>query len=42
MCIRDSDLNFANPVDPKPRFFRAELKGGVLLVPDWNDPKVRG
>jgi CRISPR-associated protein Cas5d len=36
------DLDFANPADPTPRFFRAELKNGVLLVPDWNDPEVRG
>jgi CRISPR-associated protein Cas5d len=36
------DLDFANPADPTPRFFRAELKSGVLAVPDWNDPEVRG
>lgn len=36
------DLDFDDPADPKPRFFRAELKGGVVLVPDWNDPEVRG
>lgn len=36
------DLDFNNPVDPKPRFFRAELKSGVLLVPNWNDPEERG
>jgi CRISPR-associated protein Cas5d len=36
------DLDFANPADPTPRFFRAELKNGVLMVPDWNDPEVRG
>jgi CRISPR-associated protein Cas5d len=36
------DLDFDNPADPKPRFFRAELKNGVLLVPDSNGPEVRG
>jgi len=36
------DLDFDKPADPKPRFFRAELKNGVLQVPDWNDPEVRG
>ncbi|WP_313953101.1 type I-C CRISPR-associated protein Cas5c [Accumulibacter sp.] len=36
------DLDFDNPADPKPRFFRAELKNGVLAVPDWSDPEVRG
>lgn len=36
------DLDFDNSADPKARFFRAELKNGVLLVPDWNDPEVRG
>lgn len=35
------DLDFDNPADPKPRFFRAELKSGVLTVPDWNGPEVR-
>ena len=36
------DLDFADPAAPKPRFFRAELKDGVLDLPDWNDPEVRG
>lgn len=36
------DLDFDNPADPRPRFFRAELKSGVLAVPDWSDPEVRG
>jgi len=35
------DLDFDNPADPQPRFFRAELKSGVLAVPDWSDPEVR-
>lgn len=36
------DMDFANLADPKPRFFRAELKGGVLAVPDAESPEVRG
>lgn len=36
------DMDFANIVDPKPRFFRAELKDGVLVVPDAESPEVRG
>jgi CRISPR-associated protein Cas5d len=36
------DLDFSKPADPKPRFFRARLDGGVLKVPDWDDPEVRG
>jgi len=36
------DLDFANAAEPKPRFFRAELKEGVMAVPDWNSLEVRG
>jgi len=36
------DMDFGNVADPKPRFFRAELKGGVLAVPDAESPEVRG
>ena len=36
------DLDFDNPADPKPRFFRAELKNGVLAVPNGADPELRG
>lgn len=36
------DMDFANLAGPKPRFFRAELKGGVLAVPDTESPEVRG
>lgn len=36
------DLDFANATEPKPRFFRAELKEGVMAVPDWNSAEVRG
>ena len=36
------DLDFGDPADPKPRFFRAALENGVLNVPAWDDPEVRG
>lgn len=35
------DLDFTDPTDPKPRFFRAELNGGVLVVPELNDAELR-
>lgn len=28
------DLDFSNPADPEPRFFRAEMVGGVIEVPE--------
>lgn len=33
------DLDFANPADPKPKFFRAEMKAGVI---DLMSAEVRG
>ncbi|MBP9229634.1 MAG: type I-C CRISPR-associated protein Cas5 [Azonexus sp.] len=36
------DMDFANLAEPKPRFFRAKLKSGVLAVPDAESPEVRG
>ncbi len=36
------DMDFDNLADPKPRFFRAELKDGVMTVPDAASPEVRG
>jgi len=36
------DLDFANAAEPKPRFFRAELKNGALAVPDAESAEVRG
>lgn len=36
------DIDFADATNPKPRFFRAELKEGAMTVPDWNSPEVRG
>jgi CRISPR-associated protein Cas5d len=36
------DMDFVDAADPKPRFFRAELKSGVMVVPDADSPEVRG
>lgn len=35
------DLDFSNPEDVKPMFFRAELKEGVLIVPSRDGEEVR-
>ena len=35
------DLDFSNPTDPHPRFFRAALENGVVNVPAWNSGEVR-
>ncbi len=34
------DLDFKDPADPKPAFFRARMEKGVIQVPDWNSPEV--
>lgn len=36
------DMDYAKAADPQPRFFRAQLEGGVLNVPVWNSEEVRG
>ncbi len=36
------DLDYRNPGDPSPRFFRARLQSGVLSVPRWDSEEVRG
>lgn len=36
------DLDFSTPADPQPRFFRAQLKDGVVVVPAWDGEEVRG
>jgi len=36
------DLDFSNPADPTPRFFRARLENGVVHVPAWDSEEVRG
>ena len=35
------DLDFSDPRDPKPAFFRARLENGVVTVPDWDSKEVR-
>lgn len=35
------DLDFTNPADPQPRFFRAEMRQGVVEVPRFDDGEVR-
>jgi len=35
------DLDFSDPADPQPRFFRAQLESGVVQVPAWNSEEVR-
>jgi CRISPR-associated protein Cas5d len=37
------DMDFSDPGDIKPMFFRPELKNGVIDVPDrMNSEEVRG
>lgn len=36
------DLNFAGRDGIHPRFFRARLESGVLRVPRWDSPEIRG
>jgi len=35
------DLDFSNPADPVPRFFRAQMTDGVIDVPDSDAEEVR-
>ena len=35
------DLDFANPANPVPRFFRAQMTDGVVTVPDFEGAEVR-
>lgn len=34
------DLDFADPADPVPRFFRAQMTDGVVTVPDFDGSEV--
>ncbi len=36
------DLDYRNPAEPTPRFFRARLVKGVVNVPAWESEEVRG
>lgn len=35
------DMDFSNPKDIKPAFFRAQIKDGVLDIPAWDSEEVR-
>ena len=35
------DMDFSDPGNIKPAFFRAEMKNGVINVPDWDSEEVR-
>ncbi|MBK9493330.1 MAG: type I-C CRISPR-associated protein Cas5 [Xanthomonadales bacterium] len=35
------DLDFSNPSDPQPRFFRAQLENGAVAIPAWDSAEVR-
>jgi CRISPR-associated protein Cas5d len=35
------DLDFSDPADPAPRFFRARMENGVLDIPPWDSEEVR-
>lgn len=35
------DLDFSNPDDPSPAFFRAQLKNGIIEMPEWESEEVR-
>ncbi|MDO3524432.1 type I-C CRISPR-associated protein Cas5c [Ralstonia pseudosolanacearum] len=34
------DLDFTQPADPQPRFFRAELRDAAVEVPDWQEGRA--
>lgn len=36
------DFDYRTAANPQPRFFNARIQHGVLTVPDWNSPEVRG
>ena len=35
------DLDFSDPSEVKPAFFRATIKNGVIDVPPWESEEVR-
>lgn len=35
------DLDFTNPNDPMPKFFRAQMVNGSIKIPTWNSEEVR-
>lgn len=35
------DLDFRNPQDPSPAFYRAKMNDGIIDVPDWESEEVK-
>lgn len=35
------DLDFSNPIDVRPAFYRPKMENGKITVPDWNSEEVR-
>lgn len=35
------DLDFTNPQEPMPAFFRAKMNSGIIDVPDWESDEVK-
>jgi CRISPR-associated protein Cas5d len=35
------DLDYSDPLDPRPMFFKARLVQGVVEVPAWDAPEVK-
>lgn len=35
------DMDFSDPKDPKPAFFKAHMEKGIIAVPDWESEDVR-
>ena len=36
------DMDFSNPIEPTPLYFKAQIDDGVVCVPDANSEEVRG
>lgn len=36
------DLDFSDPTNPRPLFFNAQMRQGVIIIPDRNSEGVRG
>lgn len=36
------DLDYSEPTNPQPRFFQSRMENGVVIVPSWDSPEVRG
>lgn len=36
------DMDYGNPAEPAPRFYRAQVVSGVVNVPEWSSHEVRG